>query len=69
MPLIECPTCHYKMPVRAETLHQFNQCLRCTSRFIPAPDPPRKMGRAVIAACGVLVASMAAAAWIVLRPS
>jgi uncharacterized paraquat-inducible protein A len=67
MPLIPCPKCQYRSPVRSANLHLYAQCLRCTYRFIPQPQAPRSWGRAVIAAVGVLAISALAVAWIILR--
>jgi hypothetical protein len=70
MPLVECPTCHYRSPVRTDMLHSYAQCLRCTTRFIPEMRQSSwNVGGVLAAAGGVLVVSLVAAALIMLRSS
>ncbi len=63
MPLAECPVCRYRSPVRRENLGAYAQCLRCTSRFVPAvPAPPAPSRlRAWAAAAGAAAVVLAAA--------
>jgi hypothetical protein len=71
VPLVACPVCQYRNPVRTAKLTVFNQCLRCTTRFVPdrsaTPTKPPTHWARVTALAGALVATLAGVAWLALR--
>ena len=71
VPMVTCPKCNYRMPVRSTNLGEWAQCLRCVHRFIPGEPPPEAWSatgllRVVAVSTGVL-ATLAVAVWLMVR--
>jgi hypothetical protein len=71
VPMVTCPQCSYRMPVRSANLDEWAQCLRCVHRFVPRPpETARPAGRTLArsaAVCTGVAAALVAAVWLMVR--